>query len=124
MGIFFNPTNEGFKEVANSNMYVDKTGLLAYTNSVLETLQKYICVSRPRRFGKTITARMLAGYYVRTANSLPLFENFEIAQHEDFYKHIKNDKEYAVDTGFEGAVKFATITGCYAGKGYGLCRTA
>ena len=51
MGIFLNPTNEGFKEVANSMMYVDKTGLLTYTNSVLESMQKYICVSRPRRVG-------------------------------------------------------------------------
>lgn len=88
MGIFLNPTNEGFKEVANSMMYVDKTGLLTYTNSVLESMQKYICVSRPRRFGKSITARMLSAYYVKTEDSLPIFEKFEVAKSESFKKHL------------------------------------
>lgn len=88
MGIFLNPSNESFKEVANSNMYVDKTGLLTYTNSVLESMQKYICVSRPRRFGKSITARMLAAYYGKDEDSLQIFNKLEIADSQDFMKHL------------------------------------
>lgn len=53
MGIYLNPDSSKFEEAVNSDIYVDKTGLLAYTNSVLHTMQKYICVSRPRRFGKS-----------------------------------------------------------------------
>lgn len=58
MGIYFNPGNDGFKRVLHSKIYIDKTGLLEYANSVLDTEQSYICVSRPRRFGKSMAAEM------------------------------------------------------------------
>lgn len=60
MGIYLNPGNQGFAESLNSQIYVDKTGLISYTNRVIGTAQKYICVSRPRRFGKTMAAGMHA----------------------------------------------------------------
>ena len=56
MGNYLNPDNSKFQEALNSDIYVDKTGLIRYTNSVLHTLQKNICVSRPRRFGKSMAA--------------------------------------------------------------------
>lgn len=52
MGRFVNPNNSAFQDVLNSKIYVDKTGLLEYTNSVMDTTDKFICNSRPRRFGK------------------------------------------------------------------------
>ena len=63
MGIYLNPGNAAFSEAVHSQIYVDKTELISYTNNVLATNQKNICVSRPRRFGKSITANMLAAYY-------------------------------------------------------------
>ena len=63
MGIYLNPGNEGFKEAIRSRIYVDKTGLIACTNEFLNTKEKYICVSRPRRFGKSMALEMLAAYY-------------------------------------------------------------
>ena len=60
MGIYLNPGNEGFKEAVGSRIYVDKTGLLDYTNRSLGTKQRFMCVSRPRRFGKSMAAGMLA----------------------------------------------------------------
>ena len=54
MGIYLNSGNEFFKEAVNSEIYVDKTMLIDFTNHVIETTQKEICVSRPRRFGKSI----------------------------------------------------------------------
>ena len=59
MGIYLNPGNEGFQRAVQSRIYVDKTGLIDYTNSVLGTEQDCICISRPRRFGKTMAADML-----------------------------------------------------------------
>ena len=53
MGRFVNPDNSAFQVALNSPIYVDKTGLLEYTNSVLNTTEAYICNSRPRRFGKS-----------------------------------------------------------------------
>jgi hypothetical protein len=88
MGIYLNPGNAGFKQSVNSTIYVDKTGLIAYTNSMLETEQKYICVSRPRRFGKSMAAEMLCAYYDRSTDSRELFAPFEIAGHPSFERCI------------------------------------
>ena len=59
MGLFVNPDNSAFQAALNAKIYVDKTGLINYTNSVLESTDAFICNSRPRRFGKSITADMI-----------------------------------------------------------------
>lgn len=56
MGRFVNPDNSAFQVALNSEIYVDKTGLIKYTNSVLDTTNALICNSRPRRFGKSYAA--------------------------------------------------------------------
>ena len=53
MGLYINSGSELFEEARRGNIYVDKSGIINYTNSVIRTNNKYICVSRPRRFGKT-----------------------------------------------------------------------
>ena len=88
MGVFVNPGNDAFVVALNSEIYVDKTGLLTYTNKVMNTLQGYICNSRPRRFGKSITANMLTAYYSKGCNSKEIFSNLEIGKAEDFEKHL------------------------------------
>lgn len=88
MGIFLNPGNEGFKSALNSQIYIDKTQMLEYTNSVLDSEQRYICVSRPRRFGKSITAEMLAAYYDKSCDSLDLFQNYKIGLNKHFQEHL------------------------------------
>ena len=65
MGRFLNPDYSAFKDVLDSKIYVDKTELLEYTNSVINTTSKFICNSRPRRFGKSITANMCQPITVR-----------------------------------------------------------
>ena len=73
MGIYLNPDNEGFWEAVRSEIYVDKTGLIACTNEYLNTRDHYLCVSRPRRFGKSMTLEMLAAYYSCGCDSERLF---------------------------------------------------
>ena len=63
MGKYLNPGCVKFQKVLNSEIYIDKTEMISYINSLVNTEQCYICVSRPRRFGKTIAANMLAAYY-------------------------------------------------------------
>lgn len=87
MGIYLNPGNEGFQSALNSQIYVDKTGILEYTNSVLDSEQRYICVSRPRRFGKSITAEMLVAYYDKSCDSSVLFQNLKISGARDYAAH-------------------------------------
>ena len=88
MGNYLNPGNEEFLRIINSEIYIDKTGLLKYTNRVINTLQSYICVSRPRRFGKSITAYMLAAYYSRECDSRQLFSKYEIAKEKNFEQYL------------------------------------
>ena len=59
MGVYLNPGNDKFYKAINSEIYVDKTELIQYTNRVFNTMQQNVCVSRPRRFGKSMTANML-----------------------------------------------------------------
>ena len=88
MGRFVNPDNSAFQVALNSEIYMDKTGLLEYTNSVLDTKQSLICNSRPRRFGKSITADMLAAYYSRGCDSREMFSGLAISRNRDFQKHL------------------------------------
>lgn len=90
MGIYLNPGSGKFKKAVNSKIYVDKTGLIEYTNSVLNTEQRYICISRPRRFGKTMTINMLAAYYSYGKESKEIFDEFAIAVTEDYLKYINS----------------------------------
>ena len=88
MGVFVNPENSAFQVALNSEIYVDKTGLLKYTNKVMNTPQGYICNSRPRRFGKSTTANMLAAYYSRGCDSERMFSGLEISKSSDFKRHL------------------------------------
>ena len=88
MGRFVNPDNSAFQVTLNSEIYVDKTGLIDNTNKVLNTMQGYICNSRPRRFGKSVTANMLAAYYSKGCDSEEMFSNLEIGKKEGFKKHL------------------------------------
>ncbi len=88
MGIYLNPGNKSYWEAVHSKIYVDKTGLIAYTNEFLNTREKYICVSRPRRFGKSMTLDMLAAYYSCGCDSGELFKGFRIESHASFEEHL------------------------------------
>ena len=88
MGRFVNPDNSAFQVALNSPIYVDKTGLLEYTNSVLNTTEAYICNCRPRRFGKSYAANMLAAYYSKGCNSEEMFSGLDISRESDFKTHL------------------------------------
>lgn len=107
MGIYLNPGNDGFLTAVRSKIYVDKTRLIAHTNEVLGTEQKYICVSRPRRFGKSMAANMLGAYYAKGCDSEELFSGFEIEK-EASYK--ENLNQY--DVLFFNMQQFLSSAGC------------
>ena len=88
MGIYLNPSNEDFADSLNSKIYVDKSELISYTNSVIKTEQRFVCVSRPRRFGKTMAAKMLSAYYNRGYDSDKLFENLKITKDSSVKEHL------------------------------------
>lgn len=77
---YLNTGSDKYEELKRGEVFVDKSMLLAYTNSVAETPQKYICFSRPRRFGKTADANMICAYYDRTAEGKRVFDGLKISQ--------------------------------------------
>ena len=87
MGTYINKGNEGFKRVRNSE-YVDKSGLISIVNSTLFTEHNMSCVSRSRRFGKSVAAKMLVAYYDRSCDSRNLFEDLLIAGDPSFEQHL------------------------------------
>ena len=65
MGTYLNPDNDEFIMALNSKLYVDKSLLISTVNECVRTLQRYMCISRPRRFGKSTALNMLSAYYIR-----------------------------------------------------------
>ena len=87
MGVYLNPGADNFIEARKSKIYVDKSGIISYLNSVAGTTQKYVCVSRPRRFGKSMAADMISAYYDRTTEAKELFSGLGIEQDESFEEY-------------------------------------
>ena len=88
MGRFLNPGNKAFQKTLKSEIYVDKTMLLAYTNKVIGSDMACICNSRPRRFGKSITANMLAAYYSRGCDSFDMFSTLKVGRLDSFETNL------------------------------------
>ena len=87
MGIYLNPRNDVFKTTSNSDLYVDKTEMISYINSIFNTTKRYMCVSRPRRFGKTMAVDMLCAYY-GIGDSRELFVDKKLAKHDNWDKYL------------------------------------
>ena len=87
MGRYIDPGYEGFKEISKRG-YVDKTAIIGLINDRIETSEKLICISRPRRFGKSYAAAALCAYYDRSVDSHELFDRFEIAKTADYEEHL------------------------------------
>ena len=88
MGYYLNPGSDKFQMSLGSKIYVDKSGLIAQTNELFRTEKRFICISRPRRFGKTMAANMLAAYYGVGEDAHALFKPLAIAKHETYEKHL------------------------------------
>lgn len=87
MGNFIDKGNDGFASVRNTN-FVDKSMLIEEVNSVMLTENRYMCVTRARRFGKSVAVKMLNAYYDRSCESRSLFEGLEISKQADFEKNL------------------------------------
>ena len=88
MALYLNVGNESFQELLNSIIYVDKSPLIEILNRSIKTKNKYFCLSRPRRFGKSVTAQMICSYYAKGQDCSPLFDDLEIASFDDYKKHL------------------------------------
>ena len=79
MGIYINPGSENLKKALNSEIFVDKSLFISKISKFLNTEQRFICVSRPRRFGKTMIGNLMKAYFSKGCDSRKIFENLKIA---------------------------------------------
>ena len=101
MGIYLNPGNENFKDMLKRDIYVDKTMMISVINHFIDTDNKYVCVSRPRRFGKTMTGNMLAAYYSKGCDSRELFAKYKIAEDASFEAKLNQYNVIKIDMNSE-----------------------
>ncbi|MCR5235993.1 MAG: ATP-binding protein [Lachnospiraceae bacterium] len=97
MGIYLNPDNVNFEEDTRARIYVDKTMMIREINHFMDEGNKYICVSRPRRFGKTMAGNMLAAYYSKGCDSYELFSKFKIAKDPSFEEKLNKYNVIQID---------------------------
>lgn len=87
MGVYVNPGNLGFSQIV-ADEYVDKTGLIARVNQTIGKPRPLVCVTRPRRFGKSFAAQSLTAYYCCSCDSRPLFDKLDISKDPSFEQHL------------------------------------
>src|SRR5574344_782226 len=87
MGTYINKGNSEFRDIVNSE-YVDKTSLIPLINKTLNTECRYSCVTRSRRFGKSMAAKMLCAYYDKSCDSRELFRGLKAEEDKSFETYL------------------------------------
>lgn len=118
--MYINDGKLNFQNILLSE-YIDKSSLISYTNkSLYSPSTKFLCVSRPRRFGKSYTANMLAAYYSKGCDSHDLFSKLEISKEESYEKYINKfnvitldiQSMIALNQGAKGVVSYIQKSVC------------
>ena len=101
MGIYLNPSNVGLKEILAGDIFVDKTMLISELNKFIEKGNKYICVSRPRRFGKTIATNIMCAYYSKGCDSREIFSKLKISKAKNYEQYLNKLNFIKIDVASE-----------------------
>ena len=101
MGIYLNPGSENFRRALCADIYVDKTELIHVMNQFIDKGNNYVCISRPRRFGKTITGNMLNAYYSKGCDSREMFAPYKIASDPAFSEKLNKYNVIKIDMNSE-----------------------
>ena len=101
MGSFVNPGNTRFRKALNLPIFVDKSEMVMELANYYDTENQYICMSRARRFGKTMMTNLLVAYYSKGCDSRALFEKLKLSRHEGWDKHLNNVNVISIDVNSE-----------------------
>ena len=99
MGIYVNPGNENLKRDLNSEIFVDKSLILQKFCKFMNTDQNFICVSRPRRFGKTRVGSLMKAYFSKGCDSKEIFSKLKIANEPCFEENLNKFNVLHIDLG-------------------------
>ena len=97
MGIYLNPNNEMLRQDRSARIFVDKSMMIAELNELVNTREKFVCISRPRRFGKSMAGNMIAAYYSKGCDSRELFTDLKIAKEKSFEKYLNRLNVIKID---------------------------
>ena len=84
---------ENYKDLFKSKYFIDKSSIIEILNEVIATSDKYVCITRPRRFGKSSVADMLGAYYTKDITSKNIFDTLKIS---NSIKYSENMNKYNV----------------------------
>ena len=97
MGSYLNPNNVLFTNNLNSPIYVDKSMIIEQLDNLIDTNDNLICVSRPRRFGKTMATNLISAFYSKGCDSRSLFSNLKIAKTPSWDKNLNKFNVIKID---------------------------
>ena len=97
MGIFVNPGNNRFRKTLNSKIYVDKSPMINELNELIGTDDGFVCMSRARRFGKTMMTNIMSAYYSKNCDSREIFENLKLSKQEEWDKYLNSINVIQID---------------------------
>ncbi|SFK09088.1 PD-(D/E)XK nuclease superfamily protein [Succinivibrio dextrinosolvens] len=115
MAEYLNCNNESFEKTLRSD-FVDKSLLLKTLNGLLNTESQYVCLTRPRRFGKSVNAKMINAYYSKGCDSKELFSTLKVANEPSFERELNKHNVINLDivkminsnNGTEGIIEYIT----------------
>ena len=88
MGLYLNPNADAFMEDKGTRIYVDKSLLIRELNSIVSTKEDFVCLSRPRRFGKSMAGNMISAYYSKGCDTREVFSRMKLGQEPGFDKYL------------------------------------
>ena len=97
MAFYLNSDNSKFKKYMKSEIFIDKSMIIKECNKLFGSENSYMCVTRPRRFGKTMALSMLNAYYSKGCDSLSLFEKLNIAKDNSYLEHLNKHNVIWID---------------------------
>lgn len=100
MNKYFNRNNDQFTKSLNG-IFVDKSDALDLINNIVDSNSQFLCVTRPRRFGKSMMASMINAYYSKGCDSKALFDNLNISKASSYPKHLNKRNVIWLDMQYE-----------------------
>ncbi|MBQ9100344.1 MAG: AAA family ATPase, partial [Paludibacteraceae bacterium] len=88
MGLYLNPNADAFQMGLNTEIYVDKSPILSELNKLVSSQGNFVCLSRPRRFGKSMAGNMISAYYSKGCDTREVFSQMKLGQEPGFDKHL------------------------------------
>ena len=99
MSIYLNTSKplENYKELFNEKYFIDKSQIIELLNDRISTKSKYVCITRPRRFGKSSVADMLGAYYSKAVDSKGIFNKLNISKVSEYEEYLNKYNVIHID---------------------------